>query len=206
MKKLQAFALLDVILAVVLLSIATIGSYSLVKSFRSSSQTQQLTRYATNISQNFMPFLEGGSFDSVLSDDGTGDKLSKDFLLSIGIPAEDAVNCDGDFCYVNSGIYANANESVLNFMEVEDDSVTHANYFIQGLSVTGAETNAIIQGLSTVFSVYCVPAAGTALGTTTESCSLLEDSKAKDPYSVYLVFPKSGNVAPADASGFTAQA
>lgn len=199
MKKTQAFALLDVILAVILLAIATAGSYALIKSFRSSSQVQQLTRYATNISQNYMPFLQGGTYSSVLS----GDKLSSEFLLSIGIPADDVVNCDSGYCYVNTGVYANGKESVLNFKEVIDDSVTHANYFVQGLIATGAETNAITQGLSTAFSVFCVVSNG-PLAADTQSCSLLSDDEKSGSYAVYLVFPKSGHLPPTDAAGFQA--
>ena len=209
MKKYRAFALLDVILAVILMCIATIASYSLIKSFRSSSQVQQLTRYATNIAQNFMPFLENGTYDSVLSSSGTGNQLSNEFLLSIAIPAEDIVDASGmacvsGYCYVNSGVYANSKQSILNFMEVPHDSATGAAYFIQGLTATGAETNAITQSLSTIFSVFCVPGADAALGSPSGNCKLLADDQASSVYSVYLVFPKSGSTAPADASGFVA--
>lgn len=203
MKKFKAFALLDVILAVVLLGIATIGSYSLVKSFRSSSQIQQLTRYATNIAQNFMPFLEGGTSGSVLQDTGTT-KLDQDFLLSIGIPQDDLERCSNESggmnCFVNSGLYyGDGKLALMNFAQVINDSVTGASYFLQALQATGSETNAIVQGLGGVFSVFCAPGEQVNINTISQQCALLSDDQSGETYSVFLVLPKSGSAPPKDA-------
>ena len=91
----RGFALFDVLLAVVLMAIAAAGSYTLVKSFRTNSSTQQLIRYSTTITQSFIPFLNSADITHVLKDN----QLSSVFLKSIGIPDEDQ-QCSNGFCAV----------------------------------------------------------------------------------------------------------
>jgi hypothetical protein len=204
MKLRNGFAMFDVLLAVILMAIAAVGSYSLVKSFKSSSSVQQVTQYANTITQNFMPFLEGVSYDSVLDPAGTH-KLSNDFLLSIGIPSEDlepneacADSSVETYCTVNTGLHTSAGESLMQFAQSQDASGTNvgADYFIVGLKATVKQANSLAQNLGTTYSVFC----GTGKLSGATPCGL-DAGGATDTTSVFMVFPKSGKSPP--SSDFT---
>ena len=186
MKKSRGFALLDVLLAVILLSIVTIGSYSLVKSFRSTSAMQKLVRYATTITENYMPFLEGSVSTDVLSDN----KLSAEFLESINIPDVDLRPTDCEYCYVKTGLQDSSGADLKMNFDTVTDTDTAANFFIIGFttSVTAGEKNQMLQSLGGVFSLYCPDAA----------CTLTSEDDSHD-YEVKMVFPKAGSTIPGDS-------
>lgn len=196
----RGFALFDVLLAVVLMMIAAGASYTLVKSFRANSSVQQLIRYSTNISQSFMPFIDGSDYSNVLS--STTHQLSSDFLDSIGIPGEDQVTsagekCGGTSCYVDSGMYL-INGSVSRPMSFAvSTSDAGVSYFIIAVQASSAEVNQMLQSASSLFSIYCPQGARIPLSGQS-SCSLIADTTANSAmtYSLFLVFPKSGDKAP----------
>lgn len=197
MKLKNGFAMFDVLLAVVLMAIAAVGSYSLVKSFKSSSSVQQVTQYANTITQNFMPFLEGVSFDSVLNQDSHG--LSEDFLSSIGIPSENYGTCSAansvNYCTVDSGLHTSGGESEMQFAQFQDQSTSNvgANYFIIGLATTANQANSLAQNLGATYSVFC----GTGALANAAPCGL-NAGGTEGATSVFLVFPKSGSKPPPD--------
>lgn len=195
----RGFALFDVLLAVTLMAIAAAGSYTLVKSFRENSSTQQFIRYATTITQGAAPFLNGNSADTILS----ATQLSANFLKSIGIPEEDQVSndgtkCSGDFCYVDSGMYLNKASagSAVAFDVQADTDQTLTNYFIIAVKATSGQVNQVLQSTSSLFSVYC-PANGTELQGQSPCKLLPKDTPTSAVYNLYLVFPKSGDTPPA---------
>jgi hypothetical protein len=200
MKFRNGFAMFDVLLAVILMAIAAVGSYSLVKSFKSSSSVQQVTQYANTITQNFMPFLEGVSYDSVL--DADSNMLSNDFLLSIGIPSEElspeacADSSSVSYCTVKTGLHTSTAESLMEFAQFQDASKVGASYFIIGFDATSKQANALAQNLGVTYSVFCDSA-----GLTEDSspCGLDAGGQSGDT-SVFLVFPKSGSAPPAGVS------
>lgn len=192
----RGFALFEVLLAVVLMAIAAAGSYTLVKTFRANSSTQQVIRYTTNITQNFMPFLNGSSSSTVLTDD----KLAKNFLTSTGISTNDLVCEEGSYCYVKTNMPVTggggAQESQMNFGVYIDPNYTLANEFAIGLQATGTQVNQILQGASSLFSVYCAVGAGVHLNSIASNCALQPSDNAGVVYSLFLVFPKSEGAAP----------
>jgi len=198
MKKIQGFALLEALLALVLVMIAAGASYTLVKSFRANSSIQQFIRYSTNITQSFMPFLDGGAYSTVLSDD----KLSQSFLTSISIPSEDQIDCSSSYCYVNSGMYLDGSEteSNLSFGVQTDSAQQLGSYFIIAVNATGLQVNQILQTASTMFSVYCTENKGKNISSITSTCALQPSANNSTPYSLFLVFPKSGDSPPAGAN------
>ncbi|MES2204446.1 MAG: hypothetical protein V4496_04410 [Pseudomonadota bacterium] len=196
----RGFALFDVLLAVVLMAIAAAGSYTLVKSFRASSSTQQFIRYATTITQGATPFVNGNSADTILNETY---QLSAVFLKSIGIPGEDQISsgttkCSTeDFCYVDSGMYQDqaTTSSLMSFDVQADTDQTSTSYFIVAVKATSTQVNQVLQSASSLFSVYC-PVSG-ALSEQPRCTLLSKDTPASNTYNLYLVFPKSGDVAPA---------
>lgn len=196
----RGFALFDVLLAVVLMAIAAAGSYTLVKSFRSNSSTQQFIRYSTTITQSALPFLNGNNF-SILSVDGA--QLSASFLTSIGIPGEDQVStggsrCSSDFCYVDSGMYLDgaSNASPIGFgATTTQGDLTMGKYFILAVKATNSQVNQVLQSASSLFSIYC--ASGSVALSNASKCALISKDAASDTInSLYLVFPKSGDTPP----------
>ena len=192
MKKLHAFALLDVLLAVILLAIVTAGGYALMKNFRSTSSMQQFTRYATTITENYMPFLDGSVDTEILS----GTKLSKEFLESINIPEED-LNCNSDdYCSVKTGLYYTSSQAVcMNFSQVRD-SATGGNFFLIGFSGTIAQKDQAMKSLGSMFSVFCKGNISQKIEDDAGLCNL-SSSASTSGISVVLVFPKSGDSLPA---------
>lgn len=195
----RGFALFDVLLAVVLMAIAAAGSYTLVKSFRANSSTQQFIRYATTVTQGAIPFLDGNGASTLISDK----QLSAVFLKSIGIPGEDqtpndGTACSSDYCYVNSGMYLNdaADGSSMGFAVQPSDDQTGTNYFIIAVKATATQVNQVLQSASTMFSIYC-PADSKALSGQPKCALLSKDTPSTSVYDLYLVFPKSGNTPPA---------
>lgn len=193
MMRQRGFALFDVLLAVILMTIAAAGSYTLVKSFRVNSAAQQVMRYATTITQSFVPFLDGGNSANVLQDQ----KLASSFLSAIGITTTDQVTesgaaCAGDsaFCYVDSGMYTGDGKSLMSFNSVTDNTQKLASYFAIALLATGAQVNQILQSASSLFSVYCGEK-NTNLNTLSSNCSLKDKDSANEIYSLFLVFPKT---------------
>lgn len=203
----RGFALFDVLLAVVLMMVAAGASYTLVKSFRANSSVQQLIRYSTNIAQSFTPFIDGSSYSDVLN---TSHQLSTSFLDSIGIPNDDQVTRAGEkcntstttetSCYVDSGMYL-TNGSVprpMSFAVKSNTAQTYANYFIIAVQASSAEVNQVLQSASSLFSIYCPQGQATLSGQS--SCGLIADTTVNSAatYSLFLVFPKSGDTAPSD--------
>lgn len=198
MKLRNGFAMFDVLLAVILMAVAAVGSYSLVKSFKSSSSVQQVTQYANTITQDFMPFLEGVSFDSVL--DSASHGLSEDFLTSIGIPSEDNGDCsavDGvNYCRVTTGLHVGGVESEMEFSQYQDTAQVGASYFIIGFNATSKQANSLAQNLGVTYSVFCDNA---GLSSSSSACGLDAGGQEGDT-SVFLVFPKSGSTPPANVN------
>lgn len=188
----RGFALFDALLAVILMTIAAAGSYTLIKSFRVNSATQQLIRYSTTISQNYMPFLDEGSSSPAIK----GDALSSSFLNAIGIPQEEQIeSSNSGFYYVNSGMYdTSGNKSKMSFTIFVPDSAGGsqqlANHFLILVPATGSQVNQVLQSASSLFSIYC-PTPGAAK---TTACVL--NSTPDAMYDLWLVFPKSGNTWP----------
>ncbi|MCD8525178.1 MAG: prepilin-type N-terminal cleavage/methylation domain-containing protein [Gammaproteobacteria bacterium] len=198
MKKIQGFALLEALLALVLMMIAAGASYTLIKSFRANSSIQQFIRYSTNITQSFMPFVDGGAYSTVLS----GNKLSQPFLTSISIPSEDQRDCSNAYCYVSSGMYLDGGsaESNLSFGVQMDSAQELASYFMIAVNATGLQVNQILQTASTMFSVYCAESQGANISSITTPCVLQSSANNSTPYSLFLVFPKSGDAPPVGAN------
>lgn len=204
----QGFALFEVLLALVLMMIAAAASYTLVKSFRSNSSVQQFIRYSTNITQSFMPFVDGVAYDSTNGGplNSSTNTLSTTFLKAIAIPAEDQVMADGAVCtntscYVNSGMYLSDGEvqNAMSFAVQSDTTQLAASYFLIAVEATGLQVNQILQSASSLFSVYCPAGAAVGLDDKTTKCKLQSDAEittAGDVYSLFLVFPKSGDVPP----------
>ncbi len=192
MTRQHGFALFDAMLALVLLMIAAAASYTLVKSFRVSSSTQQLIRYSTNITQSFMPFLEGSSSSTVLSDS----KLSSAFLTSIGIPTADQANCSSNYCNVDAGMYVADQKSRMSFGSYMDTAQLLGSEFAIAVLATGAQVNQMLQSTASMFSIYCGQGTGVTLNSLKATCSLLSKDEANTTYSLFLVFPKSDGEAP----------
>ncbi len=208
MRHQSGFALFEAMLALALMMIAAAASYTLVKSFRANSSVQQFIRYATTITQGFMPFVDGNSTDTASGGplDASTHALSPSFLSAVGIPVENQVTekgeaCAGDSCYVNSGMYLNGATvgTPMSFAVKIDDAQVAASYFIIAVNATGLQVNQVLQNASSMFSVYCPPGANVALDGQSK-CALQSDamiSQNSDSYSLFLVFPKSGDLAPA---------
>ncbi len=192
MTRQRGFALFDAMLALVLLMIAAAASYTLVKSFRVNSSTQQLIRYSTNITQSFMPFLEGNSSSTVLSDS----KLSASFLTSIGIPSADQVQSGCSYCNVEAGMYVGSGKSRMSFGSYMDTTYVLGSEFAIAVLATGAQVNQMLQSAASMFSIYCGSGAGVTLNSLKATCSLLSKDEANTTYSLFLVFPKSDGEAP----------
>lgn len=203
------FALFEVLLAVILMSVAAGASYTLVKSFRSNSSIQQFIRYSTNITQSFMPFLDGVNTDQVLGETSNGSGyygLSSAFLDSISIPKEDRVSM-GSYYYVKSGMYfTTGNPSSMGFgiwvPDYNNQNNLYANdpsYFIISVKATGSQVNQVLETASPTFSIFCPAGDDTGLTDKIRKCSLQSEAEikaAQDKYALYLVFPKIGNYGP----------
>jgi Tfp pilus assembly protein PilV len=191
----RGFALFDALLAVILMAIAAAGSYTLVKSFRANSATQQLIRYATNITQSFIPFMDGSASSTVLQ----GDKLSQKFLFSMGVAEKDQtctmIN-NVNYCYVNAGMYVNSNiaqgakQSLMGFSRATDSN--GVNYFIIAVQATASQVSQMLQNTSSIFSIYC-PISPTPLRISSQEWCQLPATGSTIAYSLFLVFPKSGS-------------
>ena len=194
MQQKMGFALLEVLLAVILMAIAAGASYTLVKSFRTNAATQQFLRYATNITQNYIPFLEseavGGT--SIATPVYKNNGLSQTFLTSIGIPSDD-MSCASGYCFVSSGIYSASTGTASNqTMRFNIGTVSSTYYFVIGVKASGGQVNQVLQSASSLFSVFYTD------GTTASASSEITADSAKD-YHLYLVFPKSGSSLPGGA-------
>ena len=188
----RGFALFEVMLAVALMAIAAAGSYTLVKSFRASSTTQQFIRYSTMITQGYIPFLNDAT-----SKASQGDALSTSFLNAIGIPGSDQIaSGTTNYSYVSSGMPNAAGNSITMSFAVSyaatQDSV---NYFsIKATGATSTEVKQVLQSASSLFSIYC-PVSGSALKTVTSACTL-SSAASGSAYDIWLVYPKSGSTPP----------
>jgi hypothetical protein len=183
MKKISGFALLEVLLAVILIAIITVGSYSLVKSFRATSSMQKLTRYSTTITENYMPFLDGSVSTDVMSSDH---KLSESFLKSINIPSSDLASCSGGYCYVDSGLVNDSGTEIdMKFATIETSD--NANFFKIAFTqdFTPEQKDQAMQSLGSMFSLYCP----------TDACVLSDDTD-DSTVAVKLIFPKAGDDIP----------
>jgi len=189
MKKNSAFALLEILLAVILIGIVTVGSYAIVKSVSSDAGVQKFTRYATTIAENYQPFLN----DSVSSANLIWDyRLSKDFLLSIHIPESDLAQCyeqsKGDvYCCVKTGLYTPTHYSIdMVFRQISDSTGT--KFFIIELTslTTPDQKDAIIQQLGKTFSIYCPY----------ERCQFGHVRGVNNDTQLSIVFPKAGEKRP----------
>ncbi len=195
MTRQRGFALFDAMLAMVLLAIAAAASYTLVKSFRVNSSTQQLIRYATNITQSFMPFLEGNSPATVL--DADKNQLASGFLTSIGIPKGDQMPSDCTICNVSTGMYVDGKKSLMSFDSYVDLNQILGSEFAIAVQATGAQVNQVLQSTASMFSIYCgvgLVNLNTFVGKA--NCALQTQDAANTTYSLFLVFPKSDGGAP----------
>ncbi len=189
----RGFALFDALLALILMAIAAAASYTLVKSFRVNSSTQQLIRYSTNITQSFMPFLEGNSSSTVLSDS----KLSSKFLTSIGIPSADQVESACSYCNVEAGMYVGSGKSRMSFGSYMDPNQVLGSEFAIAVLATGAQVNQMLQSAASMFSIYCgVDRINLNTLVGKPNCTLQSQDAANTTYSLFLVFPKSDGSAP----------
>jgi type II secretory pathway pseudopilin PulG len=214
MKQQRGFALLDTLLAVILMAVAAYGTYMVAKGFQTSSSLQTLEQRAITIAQNYMPFLQDTSMSSssVLYAGSSNSRLSNDFLTSIGIPSTALVNSSQDssgaiFSYVNTGAYyapssssssssTEPAQSFLSFAQEIDDPTTGSSYLAIGFDLTGTQLNQVIQDMSNTFSVYYGDS-GSNLNTlvtpgSTSSAPpvLTASSDNATVYSVFLLFPK----------------
>lgn len=185
----MGFALLEVLLAVILMAIAAGASYTLVKSFRTNAATQQFLRYATNITQNYIPFLEseavGGT--SITTPVYKSNRLSQTFLTSIGIPSED-MSCTSSYCFVSSGMYSISTGTTASnqTMQFNIGTLNSTYYFVIGVKATGGQVNQVLQSASSLFSVFYTDG-----GAMTPSSEITTEPTKE--YNLYLVFPKSGS-------------
>lgn len=190
MKKNNGFALLDVLLAVVLLAIAAYGTFKVAKSFHSASSVQQFEQYALNIAHSYTPYI--ADTDSSLIDDSN--KMETDFLQSIAIPSEALVSPGDANTYLYSGIYKDSSQCQVEFQEANED--TGAGYLIMAVKTTGAQYNQLLQDLGGSFSVFRLSGGSKALTSSASQGLLNIDNNATNEYSVFLVYPKSGSTPP----------
>ena len=192
MRRNLGFALLEVLLAVILMAIAAGASYTLVKSFRTNAATQQFLRYATNITQNYIPFLEseavGGTSITNPVYSATTHKLSQAFLTSIGMPSED-MSCASSYCVVTSGMYSASTSTGTasnQAMHFNIGTLNSTYYFVIGVKTSGGQVNQVLQSASSLFSVFYTEKEGG-----TASNSLITASNFAAQYNLYAVFPKT---------------
>lgn len=101
----QGFALLDVFLALLVLSIVAFASYELISPYRDARAVHLLEGDIQKIVHSYSPFL----YQTTISADnpdpiqGSNAMLSKSFMQSIPITPERMQPGCGDYCYLVSG-------------------------------------------------------------------------------------------------------
>jgi len=185
------FAMLDVLLAVILICVASYGAYTMAKGYSTTASLRTLEQRATTIAQNYTPFLQDTS-SSVLS----GNELSVDFLTSIGIPTSALCTPDDSDSYVDSGAYyssgGSTSASYLSFaQQVASNSASGGNYFVIGFPGNATQANQLAQDVGETFSVYYASGASASLDSATEITSLISGASTDTAaYSIFLIFPK----------------
>ena len=193
----QGFALLDVLLAVILVCVASYGVYTMAKGYHLSSSMRTLEQRAITIAQNYTPFLQDATSSSSGSAVLSGNELSTDFLTSIGIPSSALCNDSSDYTYVQTSSYytdgsGTATQSIFNFdQEVGNSSESGASYLMIGFMGSGAQVNQLAQDISQTFSVYYGSSGGSITNT---ADSLVSSSDTSNDYAIYLFFPKMSDI------------
>lgn len=188
------FALLEVFLAVAILSIIAFGTYSIIAKSRSVSSMQLVMTDITNIALAFSPLQTSFASDSSLSAsiDSQGG-LSTSFLNRVPIPSTRLTQSTVGFSFVKTGLSVSGVSSKAGFSMIMDTS-TNIKYFVIGFKVNQGQLAQFIQNANANFGVFYNNSGG-GLKSSTSASSIPSCSSASScSYTLYFVTPKTEDV------------
>lgn len=160
MKNQKGFALLDVLLAVVLIVTIAVASYEMINTYHDKANVQTAESDLINIAQTYAPLLN----QSTITNTGgsvfgnSGSYIAVSFLKSVPIPNSritSIVTQDGvDYANVATNLMTDGKQSRIGFEKsaLTDDSSAH--YFLMGMQVNYAQAVQLIQDLNDTFSIF----------------------------------------------------
>lgn len=184
MKKNHGLALLEVLLAIILIAVITAGSYSLVKSMSVDAGMKKFTRYATVIAKSYQPFLDSSVVSTVFSKNTK--TLSRAFLQASYIPDSD-LGCNGtsvdSTCVVFFDLPGKYTDNNYMKFDIAEDRTTGDQFFVIVVYdiVPADQKDQMLQSLGSDFSFYCP----------IKECQLGQGASY-----VKLVYPKAGSTIP----------
>lgn len=160
MKNQKGFALLDVLLAVVLIITISIASYEMINTYHDKANVQTAESDLINIAQNYAPLLNQSAITNTGSSifGSSGSYIAVSFLKSVPIPESritTIVTQNGvDYANVATNLMTDGKQSRIGFEETSltDDSSSH--YFLMGMQVNYSQAVQLIQDLNDTFSIF----------------------------------------------------
>lgn len=155
----QGFALLEILLAVVVLSIITFASYQMINSYKDSKSVQTAESDIMNIAQAFSPMLnQSGMLCTQCANPFSGTQMSTSILRSVPIPAQRLTDPDpsaGHYSYVLASFTVNGHQAKIGFGILRSaTSPTSPSYFVAGFKANYTQAVQIIQDMNNTMGIF----------------------------------------------------
>lgn len=160
----SGFALMDVLLAVILIVTISVASYEMINTYHDKANVQTVESDLINIAQAYAPLqnqtaIESTSYDIFYNNGGSW--IAKNFLKSVPIPESrmsTPVTYNGiTYVYLSTNLLNKNGQTLVGFEKTtvsgSDTSATF-NYFLIGLQVNYAQAVQLIQDLNGTFSIF----------------------------------------------------
>lgn len=160
MKNQKGFALLEVLLAVILIITISIASYEMMNTYHDKANVQTAESDLINIAQTYAPLLNQSAITNTGSSvfGSSGSYIAVSFLKSVPIPESritTIVTQNGiQYANVATNLMTDGKQSRIGFEEsaLTDDSSAH--YFLMGMQVNYSQAVQLIQDLNNTFSIF----------------------------------------------------
>ena len=193
----SGFALMDVLLAVILIITISIASYEMINTYHDKANVQTTESDIINIAQAYAPLQNQTAIEYTGQDIfySNGSSIAKSFLESVPIPASrmsTPVTEDGiDYSYLLTNLLNVNGQTIVGFEKatVDDDSIAATfKYFTIGLQVNYNQAVQLIQDLNGTFSIF-VGSSSDSIHSAKAATSLPQCTKKDCILNVYLVTP-----------------
>ncbi len=206
----SGFALMDVLLAVILIITIAAASYEMINTYHDKTNVQTVESDLLNIAQAYAPLQNQTALDyggyNIFRDGGSW--IATSFLQSVPIPASRIGTPNSyngiDYSYLLTNLMNKNGQTVVGFEQesISDDSVAATlQYFIMGMQVNYSQAVQLIQDLNNTFSIF-VGNSSTGIHDAKAATSLPQCEDKDCILNLYLVTPTLDNPAKLDGNFF----